>query len=363
MNIAIQYGMPSLYDSLTSDIFYAYQQVSGAAYQYCGSTADEMWACAVQTWLQGTSRTDVNPGIYTIDLIYQNVPSLYNALYQVFGQPPKYLISSLSSVSGLTNNQWQYYDFYVNTFGDDDLKSKWNSIRYVGSTSTVTTTRIATTKSATSTSSSSGSDSSGTLECGGTVSGTLSAGGIEYFPFTYTDQGSILMYPCHDTAFSSKLRIIDYYWNEIGSNSASYYDACYDDMTVWAYSTDFSYDAQYWLIVEGLTANDYGKYSVTMYCYDAGSLTVTLETDKSSNSTPSIWTIIAMIVLISIVINSLLVYCLVRYYTKRKMKEFVRKQTKLISNIDDNHKSIVSEEEIEIDVEMETTTADQTVTR
>eukprot|EP01084_Bolivina_argentea_P307226 530988_1 len=206
MDLGLQYGNPSLYNRITGEIFNAYRN-KGYSYAYALSTPQEMWACGLQTWLVGSSRTDTAPGIYTVNDMYYNLQPLYNALYETFGQPAKHLIPSLSSVSELTNTAWNYYDFHVNTYGDSDLKSRWNAVKNTGSatgsTSTTTTTRATVTTTTTTTTS--GSSSNGELGCGNTVTGTLNAGDIAYHYFQYTSGArGILMWPCGITQFNNK---------------------------------------------------------------------------------------------------------------------------------------------------------------
>eukprot|EP01083_Nonionella_stella_P176255 616187_1 len=133
-NIGLLLGDYALWNHIKSDVYSHYiANVSTASSTYCGANAQEMWACAVQIWFIGTLRTDTAPGIYTIDLMQQNVPTLYNTLFSVFGEPVKNIIYSLSDVYKMPlRPQWLYYDNYITEYGAAALKSHWQSIKHIG---------------------------------------------------------------------------------------------------------------------------------------------------------------------------------------------------------------------------------------
>jgi len=365
MDVGLRYGNPTLYSSLTGDIFDAYRSgVSGATSAYCGSTAHELWACGVQTWLVGTARSDVNPGISTVDDIYYNLQPLYNALYNTFGQPAKHRIPSLTSVASLSENTWTYFDHYVNSYGDASLKGSWNAIKYTGSATDddsendVTPTPTPPTPTPPPTN---GEVLSSDFGCGQTVSGSVVAGEYSYHAFTYTG-GGILMYPCGQTYFSSSLRIIDAYWNAYGDDTSSFYEAScdlsYDDSVIWA-NSGLVVGSSYWLIVEGASSEDAGQYGVTMYCYDAGALTVTLGQEQIELGNGVSVTALVAAVLITCVVSLAVMCVVVKVVTERKMEAFVRAQSNAKAqsaskwSVPDKEESD-EDQEIEVDVDMQT---------
>eukprot|EP01083_Nonionella_stella_P039853 108404_1 len=130
-----------LWNRTKNEVYNNYiHNVSTAAASYCGSNYQEMWACAVQVWFIGTLRADIAPGMYTIHLMYQNVPSLYDALFRVFGEPVHNIIYALSDVRKMPlRPHWLYYDTYITEYGADALKSHWDNIKQIGFNETVET--------------------------------------------------------------------------------------------------------------------------------------------------------------------------------------------------------------------------------
>eukprot|EP01084_Bolivina_argentea_P048072 88583_1 len=132
MELGIENGEPELYQSLTGEILQQYKQnVPESDNKYCASNAHEMWACAVQTWLIGTKRTDTNPGIHHPHAVYQNVPLLHDVLVRVFGYPSsRDNILGLSIVNELSFNERNYYEHNVPLYADLEVSRKWYTINF-----------------------------------------------------------------------------------------------------------------------------------------------------------------------------------------------------------------------------------------